>query len=287
MKKIIGWIIAIVIVTAITVAGCISAMPDDTSDEDVTSEVGYNEVFNASEQVALWTEPASDPVEAAIATYENEGDKDITVAFEFYGAMLDEDETAYRRGLLKGSDAAVSNGWTDEFLDEHFAIVYIEYYVEYDHSQSYVDDGYTGRYIYLVEYDGLWYPYDASGQCGYQGIFEPDGRSRWTKDDVAAYKAATEYLEENFADVELCGYELDYAKALTVIKEYPELAEERGWRWTQWTTYDYTFYVVYAEYSDGDSYSAVWLWMEKDLDTGEWSCYKADTDVELEEIFID
>ncbi len=224
----------------------------------------------------------NDPVDSALNYLESLADEDYVSTIEVYGGMIYDKRTA--EVLEYWDNVASERDWNED----NFVVVYTEYYVEYIHDMVPYDDGYTAR-TFWMEYDEVtnaWYYYDG-GSTAYLGIFEPDGRSRWTKDDVAAYKAATAYLEENFADVELCGYELDYTKALTVIREYPDLAEERGWRWTQWTTYDYTFYVVYAEYYADDEYSAVWLWMEKDLETGEWSCYKADTDVELEEIFID
>ncbi len=223
-----------------------------------------------------------DPVDSALNYLESLADEDYVSTIEVYGGMIDEQRTA--EVLEYWDNVASERDWNED----NFVVVYTEYYVEYVHNMVPYDDGYTAR-TFWMEYDEVtnaWYYYDGMGSTAYLGIFEPNGHSKWTKDDVAAYNAATEYLEENFSDVELCGYKLDSSKTVAVIDDYPELAEERDWRWTQWTTYDYTFYVVYAECYADYEYSAVWLWMEKDEDTGEWSCYKADTGVELEYVYV-
>ncbi|MCD7784109.1 MAG: hypothetical protein LUH18_00755 [Oscillospiraceae bacterium] len=223
-----------------------------------------------------------DPVESALNYLESLADEDYVSTIEVYGGMIYDQRTA--EALEYWDNVASERDWNED----NFVVVYTEYYVEYIHDMVPYDDGYTAR-TFWMEYDEVtnaWYYYDG-GSTAYQGIFEPNGHSHWTKDDVAAYNAATAYLEENFADVELCGYKLDHSKTVAVIEDYPELAEERDWRWTQWTTYDYTFYIVYAEYCANDEYSALWLWMEKDEDTGEWSCYKADTGMEFEYVYVD
>ncbi|MCD8007164.1 MAG: hypothetical protein LUF29_09455 [Oscillospiraceae bacterium] len=225
-----------------------------------------------------------DPVDSALNYLESLADEDYVSTIEVYGGMIYDQRTA--EVLEYWDNVASERDWNED----NFVVVYTEYYVEYIHDMVPYDDGYTAR-TFWMEYDEVtnaWYYYDGMSGIPFLGIFEEDGLGHdgWTKDDVAAYNAATVYLEENFADVELCGYKLDHSKTVAVIDDYPELAEERGWRWTQWTTYDYTFYVVYAEYYADYEYSAVWLWMEKEAETGEWSCYKADTDVELEYVYV-
>ena len=34
---------------------------------------------------------------------------------------------------------------------EHFVVVSAKYYVEYDHTKTFLDDGYTEQYFYLVQ----------------------------------------------------------------------------------------------------------------------------------------
>ncbi|MCD7823306.1 MAG: hypothetical protein LUG86_04725 [Oscillospiraceae bacterium] len=225
-----------------------------------------------------------DPVDSALNYLESLADEDYVSTIEVYGGMIYDQRTAE---VLEYWDNTVDER---DWNEDNFVVVYTEYYVEYVHDMVPLNDGYTAR-TFWMEYNeatNAWYYYDGMSGIPFLGIFEEDGlgHNGWTKDDVAAYNAATAYLEENFSDVEICGYKLDHSKTVAVIDDYPELAEERDWRWTQWTTYDYTFYVVYAEYYADYEYSAVWLWMEKDAETGEWSCYKADTEAELEYVYV-
>lgn len=232
----------------------------------------------------FYQSPTNDAVESALNIIENQIDKDYAITVEVYGGMVDEEETERILSIESWGEIIEERGWSTDT----FAIVYMEYYVEYNHDLSPYDDGYTAAWFWMekVESSGEWLYYDSRNGIEFRGIFEPNGHSRWTKDDVAAYNAATTYLEENFSDVEIFGYKFDYSKALEVIRDYPELAEERDWHLTQIPSYDYTFYVVYVEYCADYENSAVWLWMEKDEDTGEWACYKADTDVELEYVYV-
>ncbi|MCD8107573.1 MAG: hypothetical protein LUE20_06385 [Oscillospiraceae bacterium] len=288
MKKIIGWIVAIVIVIAVIVAGCISAMPDDSTHEN-----------DAEENVT-----STDPIEAVIMHYEEEATKDYVLLFEFYGAMIDEEETAYRRGLLKGSESAVMDGLTDEYLDEHFVIVYVEYYVEYDNDLTPSDGGYQGRYVHMMQDEyGWWQVDDYSNQCGFKGIFCEKGTGHMSKFkyELESTEAALEALEaledeDYILSSEVCGGDIDYTKTSEILKTETELVTERGWNHDGWIRENWTFMAIYAEcyieydhdlVDAEDGYTGVVLWMEKDLDTGEWSCYKADTEVELEGKFID
>ncbi len=284
MKKVIGWIIAIVIVTTIIVAGCISAMPDDSTSEN-----------DAEENVT-----STDPIEAVIMHYEEVANSDEVLLFEFYGAMIDEEETAYRRGLMRGIDDAL----TDEYLDEHFVIVYVEYYVEYDNYLTPLDGGYQGRYVYMMQDDyGWWQIDDYSNQSTFKGIFYKKGAGNMSKFkyELESTEAALEALEafedeDYILSLEVCDGDIDYTKTNEILKTNTELVTERGWNTDGWIRENYTFAAIYAEcyieYNHDlvdaeDGYTGVVLWMEKDLDTGEWSCYKADTDLELEFIYVD
>ena len=42
-----------------------------------------------------------------------------------------------------------ARGWTDEYLAKHFVVVYANYYVEYDHTKTFMDDGQTQQYFLL------------------------------------------------------------------------------------------------------------------------------------------
>lgn len=53
--------------------------------------------------------------------------------------------------MYTGSELAKARGWTDEYLSEHFVVVWAKYYVEYDHTKTFMNDGYTEQYFYLTE----------------------------------------------------------------------------------------------------------------------------------------
>ncbi len=54
------------------------------------------------------------------------------------------------------SDLARERGWSEELLSSHFAAVKAKYYIEYDHTKTFIDDGYTEQYFYLIEENGSW-----------------------------------------------------------------------------------------------------------------------------------
>ena len=64
---------------------------------------------------------------------------------------VDERETDRVIKMYSGSDLAQSRGWTDEYLAEHFVVIWAKYYVEYDHTKTFLDDGYTEQYFYLTQ----------------------------------------------------------------------------------------------------------------------------------------
>lgn len=64
---------------------------------------------------------------------------------------VDESETERIISMYAGSDLAKERGWTDEFLAEHFLVVRAKYYVEYDHTKTFMDDGTIRQYFYLVQ----------------------------------------------------------------------------------------------------------------------------------------
>ena len=57
-----------------------------------------------------------------------------------------------------GSELAQSRGWTDDYLAEHFLAVRAKYYVEYDHTKTFLDDGNIDQFFYLIEdtENGVW-----------------------------------------------------------------------------------------------------------------------------------
>ena len=74
-----------------------------------------------------------------------------TVQSAIEAINVDESETERVVRMYAGSELAGSRGWTDEYLSEHFVVVSAKYYVEYDHTKTFLDDGYTEQYFYLVQ----------------------------------------------------------------------------------------------------------------------------------------
>lgn len=95
--------------------------------------------------------PSSDPIETVQSAIEGQADKEYTIAVRVDEIKIDEDETARVRARYTGSGLAEARGWTGEYLKEHFIVVWAKYYVEYDHTKTFLDDGSTEQYFYLTE----------------------------------------------------------------------------------------------------------------------------------------
>ena len=71
---------------------------------------------------------------------------------------VDETETKRMIERYTGCELAQSRGWTDDYLAEHFLAVRAKYYVEYDHTKTFLDDGNIDQFFYLIEdtESGVW-----------------------------------------------------------------------------------------------------------------------------------
>ena len=106
-----------------------------------------------------WLQKASlEPIKTVQSAIEGQADKDYTLTVRVEEIKIDEDETARVRAGYMGSDLAKARGWTDEYLAEHFIVVWAKYYVEYDHAKTFLSDGYTEQFFYLTqnEKNGKW-----------------------------------------------------------------------------------------------------------------------------------
>jgi len=108
--------------------------------------------------------PSADPPAAVQSAIEGELKKEYTITVRVDEIIVDNDETARMIEMYQGSELAKSRGWTDEYLAEHFLAVRAKYYVEYDHTKTFLDDGNIDQYFYLVENveSGLWTVIDNS-----------------------------------------------------------------------------------------------------------------------------
>ena len=95
--------------------------------------------------------PSADPVQTVQSAIEGQAGKEYTVSVRVDEIKVDEDETARVAAMYSGSELAQARGWTDEYLAKHFVVVYANYYVEYDHTKTFLDDGYTEQYFYLTQ----------------------------------------------------------------------------------------------------------------------------------------
>jgi len=95
--------------------------------------------------------PSADPVQTVQSAIEGQAGKEYTINVRVDEIKVDEDETARVVEMYSGSELAQARGWTDEYLAEHFVVVYANYYVEYDHTKTFMDDGYTHQYFYLTQ----------------------------------------------------------------------------------------------------------------------------------------
>ena len=95
--------------------------------------------------------PSADPVKTVQSAIEGQAGKDYTITVRVDEIKIDEAETERVKARYIGSELAEAWGWTDEYLEEHFIVVWAKYYVEYDHTKTFLDDGPTEQYFYLSE----------------------------------------------------------------------------------------------------------------------------------------
>lgn len=106
-----------------------------------------------------WLQKASaDPVETVQSAIEGQLKKEYTLEVRIREISVDKAETKRMIGNYTGSELAQSRGWTDEYLAEHFLAVRAKYYVEYDHTKTFLEDGDIDQFFYLIEdtETGLW-----------------------------------------------------------------------------------------------------------------------------------
>lgn len=95
--------------------------------------------------------PSINPTETVKSAIENQIDKQYTINVRVDEIKIDDTETKRVIEMYTGSELAEARGWTDEYLAEHFVVVWAKYYVEYDHTKTFMNDGYTEQYFYLTE----------------------------------------------------------------------------------------------------------------------------------------
>ena len=70
---------------------------------------------------------------------------------------LNEAETQRVSQSYLGSDLAIGRGWSDDLLTNHFLVVDAAYYIEYDHTRTFLEGGNVTQQFYLAQNDqGRW-----------------------------------------------------------------------------------------------------------------------------------
>lgn len=113
----------------------------------------------------LWLEkPNIDPIKTVQSAITGQVDKEYTITVSIDEIVIDEDETARIRAMYSGSEYAKEAGWTDDYIAEHLIAVAAKYYVEYDHTKTFLDDGDIHQYFYLIQdvKSGNWKIFDNS-----------------------------------------------------------------------------------------------------------------------------
>lgn len=90
----------------------------------------------------LWLQkPSADPIQTVQSVIEGQAGKKYMISVRVNEVKVDESETERIIKMYSDSDLAKERGWTDEYLAEHFVVVCAKYYVEYDHTKTFLGDG--------------------------------------------------------------------------------------------------------------------------------------------------
>lgn len=95
--------------------------------------------------------PSADPIRTVQSAIEGQADKEYTICVRVDEIEVSESETERVIKMYSGSDLAKERGWTDEYLAEHFVVVWAKYYAEYDHTKTFMNDGCMEQYFYLAQ----------------------------------------------------------------------------------------------------------------------------------------
>ena len=132
------------------------------------AETGKWTIFDNTSPTHPEAEPSlrisQDCTEVVRRELENQNLEAHTQSIRIDEIKVDEAETERFLEVYTGSEYALSQGWTDEYLAEHFAAVRAWYYVEYDHTKTFLPDGNTEQIFYLTQdaNTNLWTIFDCT-----------------------------------------------------------------------------------------------------------------------------
>ncbi len=68
----------------------------------------------------------------------------------FFCKSFQEERPRFKATEYIGSELAKENGWSDSYLEDNLIAVRAEYYVAYDHQKTFLKDGDTEQYFFLL-----------------------------------------------------------------------------------------------------------------------------------------
>jgi hypothetical protein len=95
-------------------------------------------------------EPSTSPVETVRSAIENQVEKEYTIAVRIDEITEDPEATIRTKNMYKGSDLAKENGWSEAYLEKNLIVVRAAYYVEYDHTKTFQEDGKIEQFFILL-----------------------------------------------------------------------------------------------------------------------------------------
>ena len=185
----------------------------------------------------LWIEsPSKDPVKCVESVLENQTKKDYATKLEIKSMEVDLEETQRVRDRFIKGVIAERQGWSDEYLAEHFVVVEAIYYAEYDATMTTRSDGKVVQYFYLTRdtESGKWSVVDNSGNLNRQNEINA-GTEHYNIDAMPHHeKEVFMHLSEVFNEV----YSTYYDGLHYEISNYTETTSENQYvAEFMWTMY--------------------------------------------------
>lgn len=105
-------------------------------------------IYKVNPNSDLWIQnPSSDPVEVVRSAIENQAQKDYAFFVRVDEITIHEAETKRMIDAYADGDP---DGWWYDYVNGPFVAVRAKYYVEYDHTKTFYDDGEIDKFFYLV-----------------------------------------------------------------------------------------------------------------------------------------
>ena len=225
MKKFFALTAAMAVCLTVTSCGGNNSLPEDTSAIEQYIE-------QASETAQA--EEASEPTDAVRAKLESMAKEEDVIVFEIIGIEIDNDETERIIDMYKGSELAAERGWSDEALNNMTAVK-AEYYVEYDHTKTFFDDGRTEQFFYLISGNstGGWEIVDTSSPNVWEASKTENPLETTPFEDLSDYdkaiRLAAEYIEQHHKDNKYFLYDFDF-DGIPELIEKTEFKDAMGWK---------------------------------------------------------